>query len=107
MEVPRRCNVTQTRERPGTETVVRVPVPAEHRTPMLGRWMPWVLGALMVGLAAFALLIAQEPADESFDRVEEIRFEQLHAGRVVADSSHEIAEAIRMAGFAPAESDGN
>jgi hypothetical protein len=96
--------VTQTRERPTTETLDRAPAPSGHRP--MGRWIPWLLGAVLVVVGAVALLMAQRPVDDSFDRAEQIRFEQIYAGRVMADVSDEIAEGIRMAGLAPAEGDG-
>ena len=97
--------MTQTLERPTTGTLERAPVPSGHRP--MGRWVPWLLGAVLVVVGAIALFIAQRPVDDSFDRAEQIRFEQIYAGRVMADVSDEIAEGIRMAGLAPAESDGN
>jgi hypothetical protein len=85
--------VTQTLERPRTEVESRPPVIPEYETPVLVRWIPWLLGVLMVAVVAVALWLSA-PVDQGFDQAEEIRFEQIAANRYPIDNSLERAERI-------------
>jgi hypothetical protein len=86
--------VTQTLERPRTEVEPRPPVLPEYETPALVRWIPWLLGLVMVAVVAVALWMSV-PIDP-FDRAEEIRFEQIAANRYPIDNSMERAELIHF-----------
>jgi hypothetical protein len=85
--------VTQTLERPRTEVEPRPPVLPEYETPALVRWIPWLLGLVMVAVVAVALWISA-PVDDSHDRAEDIRFELIATNRYPIDNSLERAERI-------------
>ncbi len=87
--------MTQTLERPRTEVESRPPVLPEYDQPALVRWMPWLLGLLMVAVAVVALWMSV-PVDGSYDRSEDIRFEQIAANRYPIDNSLERAELIHF-----------
>ena len=87
--------MTQTLERPRTEVEPRPPVLPEYETPALVRWIPWLLGLVMVAVVAVALWMSVS-ADDSPVRAEEIRFEQISANRYPIDNSIERAERIHF-----------
>jgi hypothetical protein len=93
--VQRRCTVTQTLERPRTEVDSRPPVLPEYDQPTLIRWIPWLHGLLMVAVAVVALWMSV-PVDDSYERSENIRFEQIAANRYPIDNSLERAEFIHF-----------